>query len=116
MEVKFQGQTMRAEIGGELDHHRAEGIRAKLDGAFDKSACRHIVFDFSKVTFMDSSGIGMVIGRYKKAEERGGKCAIVGMNGEMMRLYKISGLQKIVGSYASLDEAERAMGGGGLGE
>ena len=63
---------------GEIDHHNAEELRDKIDGAYERSACKHMVFDFTKVTFMDSSGIGLLIGRYKNAEKRGGAVSIAG--------------------------------------
>ncbi|MCL2605304.1 MAG: anti-sigma factor antagonist [Defluviitaleaceae bacterium] len=96
----------------EIDAHSAERLRFSVDAAFENSPCVNIVFDLSKVGFMDSSGIGLLIGRYKQAEKRGGCLALAGMNNEMARLYTISGLAKIVKNFPSLNEAISALRGG----
>jgi stage II sporulation protein AA (anti-sigma F factor antagonist) len=109
----MRGKAMVISPNVEIDHHSAERLRAAVDAAFEKSSCTHIVFDFSDVGFMDSSGIGMLIGRYKQAEMRGGKLAIAGMNEPLARLYGISGLAKITRCYPTLDEALAALKEGG---
>jgi stage II sporulation protein AA (anti-sigma F factor antagonist) len=96
----------------EIDHHSAERIRNAVDAAFEKSPCTHMVFDFTKVGFMDSSGIGMIIGRYKQTEKRGGALALAHMNEAMTRLYTISGLAKIIRHFPSVEEALTALKGG----
>jgi anti-sigma F factor antagonist len=67
------GKVMVVSLKTEIDAHSAERLRAVIDAAFEKSPCTHMVFDFEHVGFMDSSGIGMIMGRYKNAEKRGGK-------------------------------------------
>jgi len=104
-----KGKALYIRLSGELDHHRAEGLRETVAAAFENSDCRQLVFDFSEVSFMDSSGIGMVIGRYKHAQERGGSVSIVGMRPEIARIYQISGLAKIIDSYGTTAEAEAAL-------
>ncbi|WDU81986.1 anti-sigma factor antagonist [Caloramator sp. Dgby_cultured_2] len=51
---------------GELDHHSAEEVRIKIDNKIDETGLNKVIFDFAGVNFMDSSGIGVIIGRYKK--------------------------------------------------
>ncbi|MDL2248955.1 anti-sigma factor antagonist, partial [Tyzzerella sp. OttesenSCG-928-J15] len=70
---------------------------------------KNVVFDFSKVTFMDSSGIGMIIGRYKLVEKKGGSAAICSMAPEIKKLFDISGLGKIINHYADSKEALSKM-------
>ena len=96
-------------INGEIDQHNSEEIREKIDKAFERSRCRHIIFDFSGVAFMDSSGIGLLIGRYKKVCSRDGTVAIANMNCDLGRIYNISGLKKIISSFESLDQAEKQV-------
>jgi stage II sporulation protein AA (anti-sigma F factor antagonist) len=110
--INTQGKVLVASPTVEIDAHSAERLRASVDAAFEKSPCTHIVFDFAKVGFMDSSGIGMLIGRYKHAEKRGGGLALANMNNEMTRLYTISGLAKIIRQFPSVDEAVAAIKGG----
>lgn len=84
------------EISGEIDHHCAEEIREYVDSQFRQTNCIHMIFDFSNVSFMDSSGIGMLIGRYKNAGMRGGKLIVCSINESLKRIFKISGLYKIL--------------------
>jgi len=102
--IEIKGNVLVAKPDCEIDHHSAERLRTQIDAAFEKTSCRHIIFDFSQVSFMDSSGIGMIIGRYKTAEKRGGRLALDGMSDEMGRLFTISGLAKIIARTATVEE------------
>ena len=106
MHFEKRGKTLYITLEGEIDHHSAVGLREKIDAAFEPTDCLKIIFDFKGVTFMDSSGIGMIIGRYKNANKRGGTVAIAGMSQEVGRIFQISGLAKIITSYASVEDAE----------
>jgi len=105
--VSERNKNLIVKIVGDIDQHNAEDIRVKVDKAFERSKCRDMIFDFSEVEFMDSSGIGLLIGRYKNVCGRGGAVAIANMNRDLGRIYNISGLKKIIGSYDTLDQAER---------
>ena len=107
--LNIEGNTLIAKPDCEIDHHSAERMRGQIDAAFDKSSCKHIIFDFSRVKFMDSSGIGMIIGRYKNAEKRGGRLALAAMSDDMGRLFHISGLAKIITRTASVEEAQQEL-------
>lgn len=111
MQINISGKILSAAPMGELDHHAAERFRTQIDAAFEKAACRHIVLDMSGISFMDSSGIGMIIGRYKKTETRGGKLVLTGMNAEISRLFEISGLSKIVSREDTVEAAFTKLGG-----
>ena len=65
MQVKFsnKGKTLVVSVSGELDHHSAEFLREKIDGEIIKSTTRNIIFELSKLSFMDSSGIGVDTGQ-----------------------------------------------------
>lgn len=83
-------------LDGELDHHFASTAKEAIDREYSRCGARDIVFDFSRVGFMDSSGIGMIIGRYKQVSKRGGFVYAKGMNDGLFRIFEISGLHKIV--------------------
>ena len=83
-----------AEIKGEIDNHSAAFIRTNIDDAYINSKCIHVILDFAEVTFMDSSGIGLIMGRYKKLKPSG-KIYIKNSNNEIKRILKISGIEKI---------------------
>lgn len=88
----LQGDTLVAALSGEIDHHISERIRTDIDGQMDFYGVKHLVFDFSDVTFMDSSGIGVVLGRYKKLKEKDGTVVITGASRLVRQLLDMSGV------------------------
>ena len=80
----------------ELDHHQAEILKEEADGLILQYPVRSLVFDFADTRFMDSSGIGVVIGRCKNVRFSGGYVRAVNLNGQIRRIFKLSGLQKII--------------------
>ena len=103
--LKIIGQALIISPIGDLDHHSVTALRERIDKEAAKESVRHIIFDFSKVEFMDSSGIGLIIGRYKLISADGGITAVCGMKDSLRRIFDISGLKKIMEAYDSLDEA-----------
>ena len=81
---------------GELDHCMAERIRNTIDATVLKTDAKVVVFDLSEVGFMDSSGIGMMIGRYKFMKRRGGGVRVRGMRQPVERVFRMSGLGQII--------------------
>lgn len=102
---KLVDRTLIISIVGEIDHHTAEDIRDRIDSHIDSTAARNIIFDFSSVGFMDSAGIGVIIGRYKKLSPAGGKIAIINPTPNIKRLLEISGILRIAGIFDSADAA-----------
>ena len=96
-------------LAGELDHHSAEEVRVKIDDRIDRDNIKSLVMNFKEVTFMDSSGIGVVIGRFKKLQGRNGNVCIVEVNNRVDKVFKLSGLYKIINSYENLEEAIRCI-------
>ena len=87
---------MLVEITEDIDHHVAEKIRRKIDEQITRYMPRKTVFDFSRVTFMDSAGIGMIIGRYKMMKLIGGSLEIVNVGTQTKRILEMSGIGKII--------------------
>ena len=81
---------------GELDHCMAERIRNTIDATVLKTDAKVVVFDLSEVGFMDSSCIGMMIGRYKFMKRRGGGVRVRGMRQPVERVFRMSGLGQII--------------------
>jgi stage II sporulation protein AA (anti-sigma F factor antagonist) len=90
---------------GELDHHNAEEIRNKIDDRIDREKVNKVIMDFSQVTFMDSSGIGVVIGRYKKVISKKGIVCVAKVNNSIKKVFELSGMFKIIRLFNSVDEA-----------
>lgn len=87
---------------GELDHHSSEYIKEKIDMEIMKNNPKNIIFDMESLAFMDSSGIGVIIGRYKLITANGGKAAIVNLKPQIKRIYEICGLKKIIPSFSTI--------------
>ncbi len=92
-------------LNGELDHHNAIRIREMADKLIDRNNIKHIIFDFSGANFMDSAGIGVIMGRYKKVIFIGGKTAVANVNSVVDRIFKLSGLYKIIEKYDTVETA-----------
>ncbi|MDR1066298.1 MAG: anti-sigma factor antagonist [Clostridiales bacterium] len=90
------GRSLIARIEGEIDHHTADEFKTSIEKEYGRINAKNIIFDFTGVTFMDSSGIGMLIGRYKKAVEYGGSVYAFGVSKEVFRIFEMSGLHKII--------------------
>ena len=88
--------TLTVRLSGELDHRAAAQIRSELDGLIAKSGVRRLVFDLSGLEFMDSSGIGLIIGRYKLMSSRAGTVAVTGPDKHIDRIFEMSGLYQLV--------------------
>lgn len=83
-------------FNGEIDHHTCLEVSKKADEVIRKYLPLEVVFDFKKVSFMDSSGIGMLLGRYKQLIRFGGSAKMQNLNSEMKRIFKMSGIFKII--------------------
>ncbi len=97
--------TLICEFFGELDHNVSEYARKKIDAAVDNYRIGNLVLDFSKVTFMDSSGIGMVLGRYRKMGERSDRLAITGCSKNIRNILNMAGIFSIIDYYDTRKEA-----------
>ena len=80
----------------EMDHHVATGISRRADCIICESDVKHLIFDFSDTEFMDSSGIGVILGRYKKISCFGGKVYVIHADTQIRKILKMSGVHKIV--------------------
>ncbi|MBQ8108702.1 MAG: anti-sigma factor antagonist [Clostridia bacterium] len=83
-------------LTGELDHSAAACIRREVDALIADSAARRLIFDLNDLKFMDSSGIGLVIGRYKLMARRGGSVAVFGPDERIDKIFQMAGLYQLV--------------------
>ncbi len=88
--------TMTVHLSGDLDHHTAVRIREELDELIADPGVKRLIFDLSGLGFMDSSGIGMMLGRYKIMSRRGGSIAVRPGDAQVDRLIELSGLYQII--------------------
>lgn len=90
------GTTLTITLPAEIDHHSSEQIRKETDRLVQKRNIRCILFDFSNAVFMDSSGIGMLIGRYKLMRFLGGTIAAIHVGERMQRILMMSGVSRLI--------------------
>ena len=103
--ITTEADKLNVVIHGEIDHHSAAALRQAIDNEFLKTKAQNIIFDFTKLHFMDSSGIGLIMGRYKLLAPVGGKVLLAGVSPQLDRLISISGIYKIVGWAKDVSEA-----------
>ena len=96
-EIKFteDGDMLSARLLPEIDHHSARGMREAIDEMLFKLSPTVLILDFSEVKFMDSSGLGLIIGRAEIARELGSEIRLVGLSNMLRRIVKLSGIEKI---------------------
>ena len=100
-----KGKVLTLKITEEIDEHTTEKLRRKIDNEITRFVPRKVVFDFSNVSFMDSAGIGMLIGRYKTIKILGGELEIVNVTRQVRKLFEISGIVKIIPIKESMQNA-----------
>ena len=101
------GERLLVGLDGELDHYCAQSVRRELDGMLRDPTVRQLILDFSGLTFMDSSGIGVILGRYRLMRERGGSVAVIHMNDHVSRIFHMSGMDRVIHQLDKVQEARR---------
>ncbi len=110
MQAKVKNNTLIIYVNGDLDHHNAEKIKDLADMKIMENRIKNVIFDFENSNFMDSSGIGVIMGRYKLVENIGGIICAVNMNQAVKRIFSISGLFKIIRQYDTVQDAMSVIG------
>jgi len=107
LQIKFsnKGNILIIKLNGELDHHASDYVRRKIDNEMIKPTSKNIIFDLSNLSFMDSSGIGIIMGRYKTVTKINGKAMIACSNAQIVKLLEMSGIQKIIPIFDNVDKA-----------
>lgn len=96
LNVKEHGNTLFISIEGELDHHSSETFKQQVDESIKRKNYTKIVLDMKKLSFMDSSGVGALIGRYKMLKPLGIELTAVNINPQVRKIFDISGLFKVI--------------------
>ena len=89
-------KILTLKVTEEIDEHTTEKIRRKMDNEITRFLPRKVIFDFSDVNFMDSAGIGMLLGRYKVVRMLGGELEVININRQVKKLFEMSGILKII--------------------
>ena len=98
MESKFydKDKILVLKITDEIDDHNVQNIRRKADYEMERYMPKRVIFDFDSVTFMDSAGIGLIIGRYKFANMIGAKLELSNLTQSVRRIFDMSGILKLI--------------------
>ena len=83
-------------LSGDIDHHSAKSVRDSVDGLIRENNPAELELDLSAIEFMDSSGLGLVLGRYKKQTDTGGKMKIINPTRRVMQILQLAGVEKII--------------------
>ena len=102
---EVEGECLIINLPEELDHHTAKEIRNETDALFSSKKIRNVIFNYENTSFMDSSGIGLVMGRYREVRYLKGNIYLVGITDKMKRILEISGLYRIAKRAMSVSDA-----------
>ncbi|MFC4324098.1 anti-sigma F factor antagonist [Litchfieldia salsa] len=96
IELEVKNNVLCIRLTGELDHHAAEELRQKVTSVIESKDINHILLNLENLSFMDSSGLGVILGRYKQVKSKGGEMVVCSISPSVKRLFDMSGLFKII--------------------
>ena len=96
-------------LSGEIDQHIVTNLKDSIDVEIEHTGKKILIFDLSNVSLMDSSGIGLILGRYKKMTSISGKIAICGASPTVKRIIELSGITKLIPYFSNRDCAQRSL-------
>ena len=100
-----RGQVLVIQLPKEVDHHNCRNLKYETDLLLSENYINKIVFDFSRTQFMDSSGIGVLLNRYKQMKANGGTTVACGVNRQVERILTVGGISKIIRYFDTKDAA-----------
>ena len=95
LDITYENGVLTAKLGGEIDHHIAPSLRSEIDARCERYRPSRLVLDFGGVSFMDSSGIGLIMGRYRTVTLIGGRLEIVNIPPSLKKIVTISGIETL---------------------
>jgi len=93
--LEKQGKALTVFLRGEIDHHAASSLRQQIDETVISGDIHALTLDFKDVSFMDSSGVGLILGRYKQMLARGGTLKVCRMQARYLAMMKMAGMEKL---------------------
>ena len=97
--IKQQGDTLFVLLPEEIDHHQTPKLASEIDEVLLNGTANKLVFDFIRTKFMDSSGIGLLMGRYRKMQSLGGQVLVQNVTDHLNKILQLSGVQKYIRKY-----------------
>ena len=96
LKIECDGEVMTASLSGELDHHSAVAVRTHIDAEICRLSPKKTVLELEELDFMDSSGLGLIMGRHALMQRRGGQLIVRNANERVMRIVDLAGLERMV--------------------
>lgn len=96
LQVHCEDGVLEATLGGELDHHGAVAVRTLIDAEICRLKPRKTVLDLAALDFMDSSGLGLIMGRYALMQKNGGELCVRDPNERIVKIFRLAGLERMV--------------------
>ncbi len=94
-DLSVSGEMLTAYLDGEIDHHSVKPVREQIDAAIEQYEPKALALDFGKVSFMDSSGIGLVMGRFRNLQRYGSQLYIFNPNAYIGKVMRLAGMDKL---------------------
>lgn len=99
IKLETRHRTLIVRLTGELDHHTADNLRTAIENELDRDVATSVLLNLQGLTFMDSSGLGVILGRYRRLSQMDGRMAACCLNQQVKRIFELSGLTRIMGIY-----------------
>ncbi len=105
IELRSSGEVLITSLWGELDHHTAKIFKDMVQEKLNKEKIKYLIVDMSHLSFMDSSGIGAILGRLNQLKNIGGKVVVFGMQPQVKKVFYAGGMDKVIPCYDKEEEA-----------
>lgn len=109
LEIRRHDDVLIVSIFGEFDLCAVDNSRREIDQKMKVHGTKHILFDLGGVVFIDSSGLGVILGRYRRVTEQGGEVAIAGVAPQLFRILEIAGIPRLIQIYPDAAQALQAL-------
>jgi stage II sporulation protein AA (anti-sigma F factor antagonist) len=110
IDLNIKDEVLVVRLAGELDHHTAEQLREQVETVMASQKVRHMLLNLKDLSFMDSSGLGVILGRYKQVSQKSGQMIVCAISPSIYRLFELSGMFKILKVVDSEDQAMSQLG------
>lgn len=95
-DVSYEGKAVIVSLSGEIDHHNAATLRTGIDKLIYEKRPPKLVLDLENIAFMDSSGLGLIMGRYSLVRELGGELSVRNPNEGVLKICKLAGMERMI--------------------
>ena len=106
---KYSGNILVVDVDGELDHHTAPILKGEIEGELSKGVVRHVVLNLSHLSFMDSSGLGVLLGRYKELSKWQGRMLAFGLQPTVEKMFRLTSLNRLIPVHGDLASCLKAL-------